>query len=161
MNHDTHNGHLDHPEVTFESRDLSARGVVGFLIGLAVVGTLMTFVIWGMYQYLNKFEAHHQRRLGPLEVTHSESRAEAGRAAQRFPSPRLQPDPVADLNKFRAHNEQVLNSYGWVDQKSGTVHIPIEKAMDMVVAQGLPTRQSGTQAKAAPGTVPNRSEGAK
>lgn len=141
--HDQHE-HLEHPEVGFETRDLSAMAVVGFLVGLAVVGILMVFVVWGMYQYLDRYQASHQPTLSPLEVAHSEGRAEAGRAVQRFPSPRLQPDPVADLNKFRVQERDVLNNYGWVDRKAGMVHIPIDQAMSELIARGLPTRQEGS-----------------
>jgi len=142
-NHDQH-GHFEHPDVQFETRDLSAKAVVGFLVVLAIVGILMCLVRWGMYQYLNGYQARHQPRLSPLEVAHAEGRAEAGRAAQRFPSPRLQPDPVADMNKFRSVERDVLNNYGWVDRKAGVVHIPIEQAMDQLIARGLPTRQASS-----------------
>lgn len=29
-----------------------------------------------------------------------------------------------------------LSGYGWVDRKSGVIHIPIERAMEMVAAEG-------------------------
>jgi hypothetical protein len=44
------------------------------------------------------------------------------------------------MNKFRTAEEQVLHSYGWVDPKAGVVHIPIERAMQIIAQQGLPTR---------------------
>jgi hypothetical protein len=69
------------------------------------------------------------------------TRLPKGDPTQRFPAPKLQPDPVADLNKFRASVEQRLNSYGWTDQKAGVVHIPIERAIDLMSEKGLPTRQ--------------------
>ncbi|MEZ4616096.1 MAG: hypothetical protein R2867_11425 [Caldilineaceae bacterium] len=36
--------------------------------------------------------------------------------------------------------EMRLHSYGWIDQEAGTVHIPIERAMELVVSEGLPAR---------------------
>ncbi len=85
----------------------------------------------------------------------------------RFPTPRLQPDPVADLNKFRAGEEEQLNTYGWVSQKDGVAHIPIERAIDTISSQGLPVQPppalppkaefgsgNGTAAGAAGGTEP-------
>src|SRR5208282_5249649 len=36
-----------------------------------------------------------------------------------------------------------LHSYGWVDEKAGTVRIPIERAMDLLVQRGLPVRSQG------------------
>jgi hypothetical protein len=40
------------------------------------------------------------------------------------------------------HREKAneLYSYGWVDEKAGTVHIPIDRAMDLIVQRGLPVR---------------------
>jgi hypothetical protein len=34
--------------------------------------------------------------------------------------------------------EDELNSYGWVDQSAGVAHIPIDRAMDLIVEHGLP-----------------------
>ena len=65
----------------------------------------------------------------------------------RFPAPQLQPDPVADLNKYREAVEQQLNSAGWVDQKAGIAHIPVERAIQMVAQRGLPSRQTPPQAQ--------------
>ena len=39
--------------------------------------------------------------------------------------------------------EKELYSYGWVDEKAGTVHIPIERAMDLIAQRGLPVRGQG------------------
>jgi hypothetical protein len=35
--------------------------------------------------------------------------------------------------------EQQLHSYGWVDQSAGSVHIPIDQAMQLIAERGLPT----------------------
>ena len=39
---------------------------------------------------------------------------------------------LADLN---AENQKVLNEYRWVDKNKGVVGIPINRAMDLIVAQ--------------------------
>jgi hypothetical protein len=36
----------------------------------------------------------------------------------------------------------ILNNYGYVDEQKGVVHIPIERAMDRLLQQGLPTRRA-------------------
>ena len=54
-----------------------------------------------------------------------------------FPSPRLQPDPPADLRQFEAAELARLNSAGWIDQSAGLVHLPIAQAMHDVAAEGL------------------------
>lgn len=44
---------------------------------------------------------------------------------------------------MRAHENAILSSYGWINREQGIVHIPIEVAMEMVLKEGLPTRQAG------------------
>lgn len=54
--------------------------------------------------------------------------------------------------------EKVLNSYGWVDQKAGIARIPISRAIDIIAAQGLPSRPAmSAQTKAAAETIPSYS----
>jgi hypothetical protein len=67
------------------------------------------------------------------------------------PEPRLQPsrghestedqDTTALMNRY----DHELKNYGWVDQKSQTVRIPVEKAMEMVLKdpKALPARAGG------------------
>lgn len=35
----------------------------------------------------------------------------------------------------RKNGQARLKGYGWVDQKAGTIHVPIERAMELVVAE--------------------------
>jgi hypothetical protein len=56
------------------------------------------------------------------------------------PEPRLQTDPRDDMANLRRSEDDVLDSYGWVDRNAGVVRIPIERAMTLVVERGLPTR---------------------
>jgi hypothetical protein len=44
----------------------------------------------------------------------------------------------AALEQYRADQEGRLNSYGWVSQPDGIVHVPIERAMDLVVREQSP-----------------------
>ena len=55
-----------------------------------------------------------------------------------FPEPRLERTERTEINDFRMREEETLNSYGWVDEKAGTVSIPIERAMELVAERGLP-----------------------
>ena len=44
-------------------------------------------------------------------------------------------DPYEPLRQLDAGQLERLNSYGWVDQQAGTAHIPIERAMELVVEE--------------------------
>lgn len=48
------------------------------------------------------------------------------------PTPRLQTQPFKDVYQLKHDQLEKLTSYGWVDQATGVVHIPIEDAMRMV-----------------------------
>ncbi len=61
----------------------------------------------------------------------------------KFPQPRLEVHPAADLADSEKVSERQLHSYGWVDRKGGLVHIPIERAMQLLLDHGLPEVGSG------------------
>ncbi len=44
-------------------------------------------------------------------------------------------NPYEPLKRLDADQLEVLNSYGWVDQQAQIVHIPIGRAMELVVAE--------------------------
>ncbi len=157
---------VQHPETLYDRSDLSARGIVFFLVALALTILFIHLITWGMVRYFA------QQQLTPVPrnaaiVTPASQTGKRGDPVLRFPAPQLQPDPVADLNKFRAALEEELNTYGWVDQENGVAHIPIDQAIDMIAQQGLPVRPQpalpprasfgsgdGSPAGAAAGTEP-------
>jgi hypothetical protein len=61
----------------------------------------------------------------------------------------LERNEGSDLRKDLVNQENQLNSYGWVDEKDGVAHIPIEHAMELTVQRGLPVYpQSSADANA-------------
>jgi hypothetical protein len=59
-------------------------------------------------------------------------------AAPVYPSPRLQADPAADMQRFLKSELARLNSAGWDDQAKDQGHIPIDQAMRRIAASGIP-----------------------
>lgn len=57
----------------------------------------------------------------------------------------LRVEPINRLIALRAAADKRLHSYGWVDQKAGIVHIPIERAMQLVVR-----RHAASESEASP-----------
>lgn len=43
--------------------------------------------------------------------------------------------PYETLQQLDANQLEQLNSYGWISEAEGTVHIPIDRAMDLVAAE--------------------------
>lgn len=54
------------------------------------------------------------------------------------PGPQLQISAPMDLQSFRAREDNELNSYGWVNHTAGVVRVPISRAMELVLQEGLP-----------------------
>jgi hypothetical protein len=142
----------------FEREDLGSRPVFGFLISLAVLGVLVYFVADGVYGFLDHYMRAHQVQQSPLrpaletDTRDTEAAKVAGRISQTFPEPRLENDERNELTGFRLREEERLNSYGWVDQPAGTVHIPIERAMQLVAERGLPMAPAPSSPAATKGT---------
>jgi len=133
-------------EPEFEQQDLSAKSVFGFLAGLAVAVSIVVLILVGTFKLLDRSEARNQPEQNPLtNKVSADTRAVTEENTKKFPEPRLESNERSDINKFRLQEEQTLNSYGWVDQKAGVVHIPIDRAMGLIAERGLPTRpQTGT-----------------
>jgi hypothetical protein len=72
------------------------------------------------------------------------------------PTPRLQSVPGDDLGRYRAAQDGKLSSYGWVDQGSGVVHIPIERAIELMAerASTIADPKAATAAPVAPPAAP-------
>jgi hypothetical protein len=73
---------------------------------------------------------------GVMLVRHAAEWPQDGRPASRFPAPRLQADPAADLRAFQAEQARALQGYGWVDREGGLARIPVARAMEILAARG-------------------------
>ena len=70
-------------------------------------------------------------------------------AAKPPPGPRLQVEAVKDMREFRAAEDAILATYGWVNREAGLVRIPIERAMELLVDRGLPSPAPKTKSATA------------
>ncbi|MBZ5663469.1 MAG: hypothetical protein LAO30_02595 [Acidobacteriia bacterium] len=168
MNH----GHSGH-ETEFEHEDLAARGVFAFMIGLAVVGVVIYFIIVGMYSFLDKYERSQMATASPLapstEVTSRHIDFAPGQGDyvdKKFKdngAPMLEWNERGQFRDFLMDQENRLNSYGWVDENAGVAHIPIERAMELIVERKLPVYQQGNLDAGSPaaGKVPAQKSAAK
>jgi hypothetical protein len=139
--------HVQHPDAAYDRSDLGASGIISFLIGLAITIIFIHFIAWGFIRTYAHFEPKAMVRSSA--IIEPQPAPPQGDPVARFPAPQLQPDPVADLNKYREAVEQQLNSSGWLDQNNGVAHIPVERAIDIVAQRGLPMRPQQTQPQAA------------
>ena len=130
---------------SYERQDLQASGVLYFLLGLAVATLLCIVALRGLFVVLDRREKAVEPAVNPL-VTNvpTDTRHIAPAYPQgAFPNPKLEEDERGQLNGILIDEEKTLYSYGWVDENAGTVHIPIERAMELIVQRGLPVRPQG------------------
>ncbi len=154
-----HPEQIRNPAVNYERRDLSARGIFIFLVALAMVIVAAALILWGMFRSFGRGNVTPQPSSAGI-MTAPEALPPGGDPAQSFPAPRLQPDPVADMNKFRTQEDQILESYGWVDKDNGVVRIPIGRAMQLIEQRGLPVRVPGQPIPTAPPPAAGQPSGA-
>jgi hypothetical protein len=147
MSDDTHiDGHNQEPG--FEREDLTAKPILLFFFGLIVGCLLVALILRGMYSYLEGYENRREPTPNPLvQQSTTETREVVPADIEKFPQPRLERNERMEINDFRMQEEKTLNSYGWVDQQGGVMHIPIDRAMQLLAQRGLPTR---SQAGAVP-----------
>jgi hypothetical protein len=133
----------------YERQDLKVSGILYFLLGLGVVTLLCALALRALFPVLDRQEKVSQPSVNPLITKHPEDtrHVERGYPQSVFPSPKLEEDERGQLDDIRINEDKTLYSYGWVNEKDGVVHIPIERAMDLLVQRGLPVRGQGGSAE--------------
>ncbi len=69
--------------------------------------------------------------------------------------PRVSTGNLNEWRQLEAGEQELLSSYGWVDEPGGFVHIPIDQAMSIIAEQGvsaIPTPQPPTPTAAPSGS---------
>ena len=130
---------------SYERSDIGVSGIIYFLVGLAVFGVIIHFLVAGLYRVLEKRSDAQQSPVSPLITSAPKDTRHLNAdyrdyLKQNFPSPQLEVDERGQLDSIRLNEEQTLSTYDWVDQKAGTVRIPIDRAMDLIAQHGLPVR---------------------
>lgn len=121
------------PDVSLghEERDVAPRPIVYSVLGLTALAVV---AVGAMLLLLNFLAAYHAARTpAPSPLAESYGLKEP-------PEPRLQTEPIADLAALRARDAALLHSYAWVDRNAGLVRIPVERAIEILAARGLPVR---------------------
>jgi hypothetical protein len=147
----------------YETSDANVGGVVVFLCGLA--GTLVVFLFFCFYMG-RAINAEWQKQDGPANkwsiasgaaqpggkgrdlVSNPEmEQRQLQQIAAGFSEPRLDIDDgnqaTADLH---AREDLLLDHYSLIDGQPGTIRIPIERAMQLIVQRGLPVVNQTTTA---------------
>ena len=122
------------PQVEFEPTDVRP----GCLAAVAVAILVSAVFLHGATLALQATFAEHSERTQAPPATRVEQQSPPQIAVP------LQTAPYADLENLRRSEDEALGTYGWVDRGAGVVRIPVERAIDLVVARGgagaLPVR---------------------
>lgn len=159
-------GYVTDPEHGHEKTDINVKAVLAFGVALLFGGFAVHGILWGVYRALDKYEstkveapnpmvpqetiskhAKNANTMEPATQMAETSQEVNSRIVATFPEPRLQIDDVHDMNALKQSNEKQLNGYEWIDQNSGTVRIPISRAMDVIAQRGLPNVPAPAPAK--------------
>jgi hypothetical protein len=141
----------------YERQDLQASTILYFLLAIVIATAICVIGLRGLFVYLNHREKASEPPVNPLvtnvpaDTRHLPADSKEY-LKENFPNPRLEVDERTQLDDDRLREEKTLYSYGWVDEKAGTVHIPIDRAMELIVHRGLPVR-SQAEANASPATM--------
>ncbi len=124
------------PEQTtnHETTDVNLRPVILAGLSLAFVIVMVSAGMWVMF------------RSYAFPETNPQASILASDRPRLPPQPRLQSNPIEDLQRLHAREDAILHRYGWVDRQAGVVQIPIERAMDLVAADAA-AASKGTPAQ--------------
>lgn len=129
-------------EVHHEEGDINVRSVYQFLIWLGVGMVFTYFLVYGIF----KWNDARVDKANAVATHLPKSKTEL-----LPPEPRLQLapgheiHPLAEGIAYRDSVVQALESYGYLNKSTGSVHIPIDLAKQLLVARGFPVR-AGSQA---------------
>ncbi|MFZ3217774.1 MAG: hypothetical protein WA192_17070 [Candidatus Acidiferrales bacterium] len=116
------------PNDGYERSDADARALLKWAVGLAVVLVLVFASMQWLFDFYGKVQSLG-KPASPFE-----------NARVLPPKPRLQVEPRAELHAYCLGQAKILNSYGWADQHNGVVRIPLQRAMELTLQDGLPAR---------------------
>jgi|SRR5271157_90497 len=140
----------ERPQVGYERSDVDTWAIGKFAIALVLICAASLGFLLMLFHYFIGREGPPPHKA--LSGMHRDASAKVP------PVPRLEETPIEDLARERAAEDQVLNSYAWIDKQQGTVRIPIDKAIDLLAKKGLPSRPGDGPESAASGvTVPAES----
>ena len=115
----------------YEVRDVNLRNLVRLSVILAVVLVVIFGLMGLLYNLLNASQVARSAPPPPL----------LEEAQGLPPGPLLQRDPDRDMQEMSTEQNAILNNYGWVDKEAGVIRIPIERAIELTLEWGLPTRE--------------------
>ena len=117
------------PDSEYEHTDIEPAIAGRFAVWLAVSMLISAAIVYGTFWLFESREETINRAAVQFPMA-------AGQVREP-PTPRLQTQPFKDVYQLKQEQIDKLHSYGWVDQSSGIVHIPIDEAMRLLTERKL------------------------
>lgn len=112
-----------------ELSDMWTAAVVAFAISLLTALALALIAVTAFMFW----------RAGPPVVLAPAGVLEPQPAGGPTAEPRLETAPGQTLAALKPIEQERLNTYAWINRSAGTVRIPIDRAIDLLVERGLPS----------------------
>jgi hypothetical protein len=135
-----------------EGDGVSYRAIGWFLVVLVMTIVVSQVLVWGWFRFANAYRSPAATR-APTAVPAGEPRLEGGtviRGDGVEAGPTLLVREPVVLEAFRAVEEEQLHTYGWIDEATGVVRLPIDRAKALLLERGLPVRVGVSQQADAP-----------
>jgi len=136
MSHAHHSSSGGSPESISAGHELTDVKVAPLLQFGVLLTVVVTVTMWGMleaHHWMEKFFAAREDAPHPMQVA---GFAPAG--------PKLQVNEARDYTEFKQGQTVQTNgdsAYAWIDQPADVVRVPISRAMELVLKEGLPHRK--------------------
>jgi hypothetical protein len=111
----------------YEARDIPYKAL--YVVLAIVLGVTVAFAVF-VYPLVEGLLTLRDRDIRPVPIEEVE--------LQRPPGPLLQQSPEAEYRAYEERMEERVNSYGWRDRSAGIARIPVDRARDLVLEEGLP-----------------------
>ena len=128
--------------------EIRARVLTQIMVVLAVVTVAFAALVWPLSKAFFRAQPPPERAVERIDRS-------------RPVGPLLQVNPTAELEQLRRQEQRALESYGWVDRGEGVARVPVERALELVLEEGVgalasnsPDTAAATAAPAAGGEVP-------
>lgn len=113
----------------YETRDANLRWVLLFAALVALLGFVGLWLSERAFDALEHGMDARQAEPHPLAAP-----------GERPPGPQLQANPPRELREYLAGQREAAESYGWIDPRAGVVRLPQDRALELMLAEGLPSR---------------------
>ena len=171
MSDSKHNGHvtetpdvshIKNVDVTHETSDVNIGGIAKFVIGLLVLTFVLHVAMWGLFWAFERNEEKKEPPRSPMALSEKErippeprlqgapgfaekleKTAQSGQPAvaeEKGGGPVKPKGPLWEIKILREQWNDVLE-HGPVDQSGRRYGMPIEKAKEEILRQGLPVRE--------------------